>query len=187
MQVTASAIPDVLLVEPTVHRDARGWLYEAWNAERFAREVAAGVTFAQDNFARSSRLVLRGLHYQVRRQQGKLVWAVDGAIFDVAVDVRPGSPTFGRWVGVELNADEHRQLWIPPGFAHGYLVLTESATLAYKATDFYSPEHDRAVAWDDPAIGIDWPLGGATPVLSDRDAAAPRLADAELPEPLAAT
>ncbi len=181
MQVTPTAIPDVVLVEPTVHRDARGWFYEAWNAERFAREVEAGVTFAQDNYAHSVRHALRGLHYQVHRQQGKLVWAVAGTAFDVAVDLRPDSATFGRWVGAELRADDHRQMWIPPGFAHGYLVLSESATLAYKATEFYAPEHERAVAWDDPDLGIDWPLDGASPVLSDRDAAAPRLADADLP------
>ncbi len=181
MQVTPTAIPDVLLIEPAVHRDGRGWFYEAWNGPRFADAVGTPLGFVQDNCAASQRHVLRGLHYQVRHQQGKLVSVIAGRVFDVAVDVRPGSPTFAQWVGVEMDGDLPRQLWIPPGFAHGYLVLSDEARLIYKVTDVYSPPHDRAVAWDDPDIGIEWPLGGAEPVLSDRDAAAPRLRDAELP------
>ncbi len=183
MKVMPTSIPDVLLIEPQLYRDARGWFYEAWNAEQFAAEVAAAVTFVQDNYASSRRGVLRGLHYQVRHQQGKLVWVVTGEVFDVAVDVRPGSATFGKWAGATLDAESRRQIWIPPGFAHGYLVLSETAQLAYKVTDRYSKPDERAIAWDDPDIGIDWPLDGAGPVLSDRDASAPRLADAELPEP----
>lgn len=183
MQVTPTSIPDVVLIEPVLHHDGRGWFCEAWNAERFAAEVDAGVEFLQDNYAESRRGVLRGLHYQVRHQQGKLVWAVAGEVFDVAVDLRPGSPTFGRWAGATLDGVSRRQLWIPPGFAHGYLALSDTAQLAYKVTARYSKPDERAIAWDDPAIGIDWPLGGAGPVLSDRDAAAPRLADAELPAP----
>ena len=180
MKAIATAIPDVLILEPKVFGDSRGFFFESFNQKAF--EAATGVTtsFVQDNHSRSVRGVLRGLHYQVRQPQGKLVRVVRGSAFDVAVDVRKSSPTFGKWVGVELSEDNHRQLWVPPGFAHGFLVTTDSADFLYKATDYYAPEHERCIAWDDPAIGIAWPLDGQQPSLSAKDKAGVRLAHAEV-------
>lgn len=180
MEVTRLAIPEVLLITPRVFSDERGFFLESYNANEFAR---AGLTarFVQDNHSRSTCGVLRGLHYQLEKAQGKLVRAVRGAIFDVAADIRVGSPTFGKWVGVTLD-DEHQQsLWIPEGFAHGFCVLSEVADVAYKATDFYAPSAERGIRWDDPLLGISWPI--ADPILSQRDLGYPRLSpeSAELP------
>ena len=176
MTVTPTAIPDVLLLEPRVFADDRGAFFESFNARAFATAVGREVAFVQDNQSTSRRHVLRGLHYQEPNPQGKLVRALAGAIYDVAADIRPGSPTFGRWVGVELTADNRRQLWVPEGLAHGFLVLSESADVLYKTTDFYAPACEQCLRWDDPALGIRWPLS-APPVLSPRDAAAPTLGD----------
>jgi dTDP-4-dehydrorhamnose 3,5-epimerase len=176
--VTPTAIADVLLIEPKVFGDPRGFFLESWNAKAFA-EAGIAAAFVQDNHSRSPRGVLRGLHYQIRQPQGKLVRVVAGEVFDVAVDLRRASSTFGRWVGERLSADNKRMLWIPPGLAHGFLVLSESADFLYKTTDYYAPEHERVLAWNDPELGIKWPLAG-TPTLSARDAAGTRLNDAEL-------
>lgn len=174
MKVTPTAIPDVLLVEPKVFGDHRGFFVETFSAQRYADAGIAG-PFVQDNLSRSARGTLRGLHLQHPRDQGKLVWAADGEVFDVAVDVRRGSPTFGRWVGARLSSETGRQLWIPPGFAHGFCVLSEHALFAYKCTEYYSRGDELAVRFDDPDIGIDWPM--PTPTLSEKDAAAPLLRD----------
>lgn len=179
MKAIPTAIPDVLIFEPAVFGDDRGFLQVSWNAREFNDAVGAEVTFVQDNHSRSRRGVLRGLHYQIKQPQGKLVRAVTGRVFDVAVDARRSSPTFGRWVGVELSADNHRQLWVPPGFAHGFLVLSDTADFLYKTTDYYAPEHERTVAWNDPAIGIVWPLD-REPLLSAKDTAGMQLVDAEV-------
>ncbi len=179
MIVTDTALPGVRLIEPKVFGDDRGFFLESWNARAFA-EAGIDAAFVQDNHSRSARNVLRGLHYQILEPQGKLVRVVAGSVFDVAVDVRRASPHFGHWVGYELSAVNKRMLWVPPGFAHGFVVLSDTADFQYKCTTFYAPAHERSIAWDDPAIGIDWPLGGATPLLSPKDAAAPRLADAEV-------
>ena len=178
MKVTPTRLPEVLLIEPKVFGDARGFFFESWNASEFER---AGIraSFVQDNHSRSQKGVLRGLHYQVRRPQGKLIRVIQGEIFDVAVDIRRGSPTFGKWEGMRLSADSKDLLWVPVGFAHGFCVLSEAAEVLYKTTDFYSPEHERTIAWNDPEIGIEWPLSGA-PVLSPKDAAGSRLKDAEV-------
>lgn len=169
-----------LLLTPRVHGDARGFFFEAYNRAAFGSATGLDVEFVQDNHSRSQQGVLRGLHYQVAPHvQGKLVRVVRGSVFDVAVDIRLSSSTFGRWAGVELTEENHRQLWIPPGFAHGFCVTSESADLVYKTTDFYAPECDRAIRFDDPAIGITWPLG-TEPVISDKDRKAPALADAEV-------
>lgn len=178
-----TVLPDVVVVQPTVFGDDRGFFFESWNARTHAQVVGPDTTFVQDNHSRSARGVLRGLHYQLPPSaQGKLVRCGRGAVWDVAVDIRRDSPTFGRWVGEELTEDNHRQLWIPPGFAHGFVALTDTADLLYKATAFYDPQADRSIAWDDPDIGIDWPLD-EPPTLSDKDARAPRLADADVFEP----
>lgn len=177
--VTPTALTDVLVLEPRVFGDARGFFLESFNARRFAEATGVRAEFVQDNQSRSARGVLRGLHYQIRQPQGKLVRVVRGRVFDVAVDLRRSSPAFGRWAGVELSEDNHRQLWIPPGFAHGFLVLSESADFLYKATDYYAPEHERAIRWDDPSVGIDWPIAEQAPLLSAKDRAAPSLAAAE--------
>ena len=178
MRVTPTAIPDVRLVEPRVFGDARGFFYESWN--RRALE-AAGIDaeFVQDNHSRSARGVLRGLHYQVRHPQGKLVRVVTGEVFDVAVDLRRASPTFGRHVAVTLSAENKRMLWVPPGFAHGFCVTSESADFLYKTTDYWYPEHERTLLWNDPALGIAWPVDG-TPLVAAKDAAGTPLANAEL-------
>ena len=176
MNVVATEIPGVLLLEPRVFTDDRGAFFESFNAAAFAAAVGRPVSFVQDNQSTSRRHVLRGLHYQEPRPQGKLVRVVAGAIYDVAADIRPGSPSFGRWVGSELSAENRRQLWVPEGLAHGFLVLSESAEVLYKTTDFYAPGCEKCLRWDDPTLGIRWPLS-APPLLSPRDAAAATLAD----------
>lgn len=180
MNLIATAIPDVLILEPRVFGDERGFFYESFNQRRFEQAVGRSLAFVQDNHSRSARGVLRGLHYQVEQPQGKLVRCTLGEVFDVAVDIRRSSPTFGHWVGVHLSADNKRQLWIPEGFAHGFVVLSEVAEFLYKTTDYYAPEHERAIRWDDPTLAIDWPLPLA-PLLSEKDKNAPLFADAELP------
>ncbi len=174
---TPTAIPDVLLLEPKVFGDARGFFFESFNARDFAQATGLNVEFVQDNHSKSARGVLRGLHYQIQHAQGKLVRVVQGEVFDVAVDLRKSSPTFGKWVGERLSADNHRQLWVPPGFAHGFVVISESAEFLYKTTDYWYPEHERSLLWNDPAIGIDWPIDGQ-PLLAAKDAAAALLRDA---------
>ena len=186
MKVIDTALPGVLILEPRVFGDARGFFMESYNRRVFAEVTGQDVEFVQDNHSRSAKGVLRGLHYQLRQPQGKLVRAVRGAIFDVAVDIRRGSPTFGQWTGVELSEDNRRQLWVPAGLAHGFLVLSEAAEVLYKTTDYYAPEHERSIAWDDPTIAIDWPLaalGLAEPLLSGKDRAGVTLAQAELTDP----
>ena len=178
MKLERTAIPDVLVLEPRVHGDARGFFMETWNARDFAA-LGVSAQFVQDNHSRSSGRVLRGLHYQLRRPQGKLVRVAAGEIWDVAVDLRRSSPSFGRWAGARLGAAVPRLMWIPPGFAHGFLVLSESADVLYKTTDYYAPEDERALLWNDPALGIVWPLAGAAPVLSERDRRGTPLAQAE--------
>ena len=179
MKSISTAIADVFILEPKVFGDARGFFFESFNSRAFAEATGLDVNFVQDNHSRSARGVLRGLHYQAQQPQGKLVRVVRGSVFDVAVDIRKTSPTFGKWGGVELSEDNHRQLWVPPGLAHGFLVISESADFLYKTTDYYAPEHERCLAWNDPAIGIDWPLEGE-PQLSDKDQLGKLLADAEL-------
>ena len=184
MKASATAIEGVLILEPKVFGDARGFFMESYNRRTFADVSGLDIDFVQDNHSRSARGVLRGLHYQLRQPQGKLVRVAAGAVFDVAVDIRRASPTFGRWVGVELTAENQRQLWVPAGLAHGFVVLSESADFLYKTTDYYAPEHERCIAWDDPAIGIAWPLaahGIHAPLLSAKDRAGLPLAQAELP------
>jgi len=172
--VTPTAIPEVLIIEPTVFGDARGFFFESFNARDFREVTGLDVTFVQDNHSGSSRGVLRGLHYQIQQSQGKLVRVVHGEVFDVAVDLRRTSPTFGRWIGERLSAENRKQLWIPPGFAHGFLVLSDWAECLYKSTDFYAPEHERVLRWDDATVDVTWPLDGV-PVLAVKDAAAPSL------------
>lgn len=179
MEFIATAIPDVVVVQPKVFADDRGFFLESWERRKFA---AGGIhaDFVQDNHSRSRKWTLRGLHYQIHQPQGKLVRVVEGEVFDVAVDMRRSSPTYGRWVGTVLSGANRRMLWVPPGFAHGFLVLSDFADFLYKCTDFYHQSGERAVRWDDPRIGIEWPLpAGAAPVLSPKDAIAPRFADAE--------
>jgi len=180
VKVTATSIPDVLVIEPKVFGDARGFFFESFNQKAFDEAIGGHVEFVQDNHSRSAKGVLRGLHYQIQQSQGKLVRAVRGAVFDVAVDIRKSSTTFGKWVGVELTEDNHRQLWIPAGFAHGFLVLSDSADFLYKTTDYYAPAHERSIAWNDPSIGINWPELGISPSLSAKDQAGMLLADAEV-------
>ncbi len=180
MKVIETPLPGVLVIEPAVFGDTRGFFLESWNAKRFAEATGVDLPFVQDNHSRSARHVLRGIHYQLVRPQGKLVRVVSGEVFDVVVDLRRGSATFGRWFGCRLDAVAHRQLWVPPGFGHGFAVLSETADFLYKTTDYWHPEHERSLLWNDPAVGIDWPLGGAQPTLAAKDAAAPRLADAQV-------
>ena len=170
MNITPTAIPDVLLLTPKVFGDSRGFFFESFNQRAFEAAIGGPAHFVQDNHSRSGRGVLRGLHYQVEQPQGKLVRVVAGAVFDVVADIRPGSPTFGRWVGMELTADSKQQLWIPPGLAHGFLVLSDTAELLYKTTDYYAPAHERCIIWNDPVLDIRWPLA-EPPILSDKDAA----------------
>ncbi|MDW8468758.1 MAG: dTDP-4-dehydrorhamnose 3,5-epimerase [Burkholderiales bacterium] len=179
MRVLTAEIPGVLLIEPRVFSDARGFFFESYNRRAFREATGLDVEFVQDNHSRSAKNVLRGLHYQVRQPQGKLVRVVAGEIFDVAVDLRRSSATFGRSVCVRLSAESKRMLWIPPGFAHGFLVLSEAADVLYKTTDYYAPEDERTLAWDDPALAIPWPLAGA-PLLSEKDRRGVRLAEAEV-------
>lgn len=179
MKVVQTAIPDVLIFEPRVFGDERGFFLESWNAREFDNAVGLKVQFVQDNHSRSQRGVLRGLHYQVKQPQGKLVRVARGRVFDAVVDLRKSSVTFGQWVATELSEDNHRQFWIPPGFAHGFLVLSESADFIYKATDYYAPEHERCLIWNDPAVGINWPVNEA-PILSAKDRAGLPLRDVEV-------
>jgi dTDP-4-dehydrorhamnose 3,5-epimerase len=179
MKVVRTSIPDVLMIEPKVFGDARGFFFESYNEKVFREATGVTAAFVQDNHSRSGRGVLRGLHYQVKQPQGKLVRVVRGAVFDVVVDLRRSSPTFGKWVGAELSEENHREFWVPAGFAHGFLVLSESADFLYKTTDYYAPEHERCIAWNDPAIGIEWPLSGE-PKLSAKDAQGRSLQDAEI-------
>jgi len=179
VKVTPTALPEVLMLEPTVFGDQRGFFLESWNAKTFQESTGLDVRFVQDNHSRSARDVLRGIHYQLVRPQGKLVRVVAGAVFDVAVDLRRDSPRYGHWVGLELSEKNHRQLWVPPGFGHAFLVLSDSADFLYKTTEFWMAEHDRSVAWNDPQIGIAWPLEGRQPVLAAKDRAAPALSAAQ--------
>jgi dTDP-4-dehydrorhamnose 3,5-epimerase len=179
MKVIRTDIPEVLVLEPKVFGDARGFFLESWNEKVFRSLTGVELPFVQDNHSRSRQGVLRGLHYQIKHAQGKLVRAVRGAVFDVAVDVRRSSPGFGRWVGVELSEENQRQLWIPPGFAHGFVVLTESADFLYKTTDYHAPEHERCIIWNDPEIGIAWPEG-LSPALSEKDTRGVSLREAEV-------
>lgn len=179
MNVVKTDLPGVLIIEPRVFGDNRGFFFESFNARSFAEATGLQPNFVQDNHSRSARNVLRGLHYQIRQAQGKLVRVASGEVFDVAVDLRKSSPTFGRWTSTILSAENKRMMWIPEGFAHGFLVLSESADFLYKTTDYYAPTHERCVIWNDPAIGIQWPLSGE-PVLAAKDSAGKRLGDAEV-------
>lgn len=179
MKLIATTLPEVLLLEPQVFGDDRGFFFESYNARRFQELTGVAADFVQDNHSKSARNVLRGLHYQIRQPQGKLVRVSAGAVFDVAVDLRRSSPRFGRWVGVELSAENKRQLWVPPGFGHGFVVTSDSAEFLYKTTDYYAPEFERAIVWNDPAIGIEWPIEGQ-PLLSGKDSQGKLLADAEV-------
>lgn len=180
MNVIRTEIPDVLILEPKVFGDARGFFMESWSQKVFNAAVGYDVAFVQDNHSRSARGVLRGLHYQLApHAQGKLVRCTQGAVFDVAVDMRRSSPTFGKWAGVELSGENHRQFWIPPGFAHGFVVLSETADFLYKTTELYAPQAEGSVRWNDPTIGVQWPDFGSEPLLSAKDTAAPLLAQAK--------
>jgi dTDP-4-dehydrorhamnose 3,5-epimerase len=179
MKITPTSLPEVLIIEPRVFGDARGFFTESWNEQVFDQAVGHAVRFVQDNHSRSVRGVLRGMHFQLPpHTQGKLVRVVNGAVFDVAVDMRRSSPNFGRWDGIELSAENHRQLWVPPGFAHGFLVLSETADFLYKTTDYYAPQAEGFLRWDDPVVGIKWPATGVAPMLAEKDAKAPLLAEA---------
>ena len=180
MKATPLAIPDVMLIEPKVFGDERGFFYESFNQAKFEAAVKRSVNFVQDNHSRSAQHVLRGLHYQIQQPQGKLVRVVAGAVFDVAVDLRRSSPTFGHWVGEVLSGENKKQLWVPEGFAHGFVVLSDSAEFLYKTTDYWAPEFERSIAWNDPILSIDWQLAGATPVLSGKDAQGTLFAAAEV-------
>ena len=180
LQIKETEIPEVLVVEPRVFEDSRGYFYESFNSDVFRAVTGVSVSFVQDNHSKSVIGVVRGLHYQIEQPQGKLVRVVEGRIFDVAVDIRRGSPSFGKWTGVELSADNRRQIWIPAGFAHGFAVVSDSAQVIYKTTDYYSPEHERCIRWDDPDIGIEWP-DAEQPLLSAKDKSAKSLVEAELP------
>jgi dTDP-4-dehydrorhamnose 3,5-epimerase len=177
---TRTHIPDVIILEPKVFGDSRGFFLESFNAQDFAQCTGLDVNFVQDNHSRSAQGVLRGLHYQLNKPQGKLVRVVRGRVFDVAVDVRKSSPTFGQWTGIELSEENNRQLWVPSGFAHGFVVLSESADFLYKTTDYYDPSCERSIAWNDPAIGITWPSMASAPLLSAKDQVASLLAHAEV-------
>ena len=181
MRVITTAIDGVLILEPKVHGDPRGFFMESYTQRTFNEAAGREVVFVQDNHSRSAKGVLRGLHFQrAPHAQGKLVRVTQGSVFDVAVDIRPGSATFGRWVGAELSGENHRQLWLPAGMAHGFLVTSDSADFLYKTTDYYAPQAEGCIRWDDPVIGIDWPLNGMTPSLSAKDAQAPMLAAATI-------
>jgi len=178
VNVVRTAIPEVLVLEPRVFGDARGWFYESYNRRAFEQATGIDVEFVQDNISRSGRNVLRGLHYQIRQPQGKLVRVLAGKIWDVAVDIRRSSPHFGKWVGLELSGDDRRAIWVPPGFAHGFIAISEHAEVQYKTTDYYAPEHERTIRWDDPALAIAWPKTGE-PILNDKDRRGASLAEAE--------
>lgn len=179
MKATPTAIPEVMVIEPKVFGDARGFFFESFNLQTFREATGTNVNFVQDNHSRSAKGVLRGLHYQIQQPQGKLVRVVRGAVFDVAVDIRKSSPTFGQWVGAELTEDNHKQLWVPAGFAHGFLVLSDSADFLYKTTEYYAPAHERCIAWNDASLAIDWP-SGVSPLLSAKDQAGAPLTSAEV-------
>ena len=179
IQVTTTALPEVKIIEPKVFGDARGYFFESFSAREFSEQVAANVVFVQDNHSRSARGVLRGLHYQIDHTQGKLVRVTVGEVLDVAVDIRRSSPNFGKWVSVHLSAENKRQAWIPPGFAHGFVVLSDVAEFLYKTTDYWYPEFERSIIWNDPDIGIQWPLEG-TPVVARKDQEGTRLTEADL-------
>ena len=181
MKVTQTAIPDVLVIEPAVFGDDRGFFFESFNQRSWQRNVGLDCSFVQDNHSRSARGVLRGIHYQIQQAQGKLVRVVAGKVFDVAVDLRRSSPTFGKWVGEYLSADNFKQLWIPQGFGHGFVVLSESAEFLYRTTDFWAPENERCIIWNDPELDISWPIDFA-PVLSEKDVKGLLLKDAEVYE-----
>lgn len=182
MKVFDTALPGVLIVEPKVFCDERGFFYESWNERVFAENTGADVRFVQDNHSRSRRGVLRGLHYQVWQPQGKLVRVVRGEVFDVVVDLRRSSPTLGRWIGIRLSERNYRQVWVPPGFAHGFLVVSEVAEFLYKTTDYSASEHERSLLWNDPQVGVRWPLDGIEPLLSAKDRAGLPIDDCELYE-----
>ena len=179
MKVTRLAIPEVVLIEPKVFGDARGFFFESFNQKAFNEATGTNHQFVQDNHSRSAKGVLRGLHYQIQQPQGKLVRVVRGAVIDVAVDIRKSSPTFGQWVAEELSEDNHRQLWVPPGFAHGFVVLSDIAEFLYKTTDYYAPQFERCIAWNDPDLAIDWPNMGMAPLLSAKDGAGRKLSNAD--------
>ena len=179
MKATRLAIPDVVLIEPKVFGDSRGFFFESFNQKAFDEATGTNHQFVQDNHSRSAKGVLRGLHYQIQQPQGKLVRVVRGAVFDVAVDIRKSSPTFGQWVAEELSEDNHRQLWVPPGFAHGFVVLSDIAEFLYKTTDYYAPQFERCIAWNDPDLAIDWPNMGMAPLLSAKDGAGRKLSNAD--------
>jgi dTDP-4-dehydrorhamnose 3,5-epimerase len=179
MRIQTTSIPDLLIIEPTVFGDDRGFFYESFNARRFAELTGITQPFVQDNHSKSVKNVLRGLHYQIQHPQGKLVRVVAGEVFDVAVDIRKSSATFGQWLGILLSAENKRQFWVPEGFAHGFIVTSDSAEFLYKTTDYWAAEHERCIAWNDPAIGIEWPIT-AEPLLSDKDKRGQSLATAEV-------
>ena len=179
MKITPTSLPEVLVIEPQVFGDSRGFFYESFNARKFAELTGVQAEFVQDNHSKSGKNILRGLHYQIQQAQGKLVRVVSGEVFDVAVDIRKSSPNFGKWVGVNLSAENSRQLWVPPGFAHGFVVLSEQAEFLYKTTDYWAPEYERCLAWNDPEIGIDWPIS-ETPLLSAKDQLGKSLSEAEV-------
>jgi dTDP-4-dehydrorhamnose 3,5-epimerase len=180
MTVTPTALPEVLIIEPKVFGDDRGFFFESFNARAFNEAVGREVTFVQDNHSRSARGVLRGLHYQIDHTQGKLVRVVSGSVFDVAVDLRRSSPDFGKWVGIELDATSHRQLWVPEGFGHGFVVTSDTADFLYKTTDYWFPKAERCIVWNDATLGIDWPLVGTAPLVSPKDAQGSAFVDAEV-------
>lgn len=180
MKIVNTPIADLLILEPTVFGDDRGFFYESFNARKFGELTGLNPQFVQDNHSKSAKNVLRGLHFQIRQAQGKLVRVVAGEVYDVALDIRQSSPTFGQWFGMVLSAQNKRQVWIPPGFAHGFVVTSESAEFLYKTTDYWAPEHERSILWNDPALNIDWPLNGAEPLLSGKDKNGTLLSDAEV-------
>lgn len=180
MNILPTDISDVLIIEPKVFGDERGFFFESFNQRVFAEKTGVSAEFVQDNHSRSAKNVLRGLHYQIQQPQGKLIRVAMGAVFDVAVDIRKSSPTFGQWVGCLLSAENHRQLWIPAGFAHGFLVVSDVAEVLYKTTDYYAPQHERCILWNDPDLAIEWPLSSATPILSGKDKGGQALKNAEV-------
>lgn len=180
MKIQRLAIPDVVLIEPTVYGDERGFFFESFNQAQFDQAIGRKVDFVQDNHSRSAQHVLRGLHYQISQSQGKLVRVTEGEVFDVAVDIRRGSATFGQWVGAHLSADNKHQLWVPEGFAHGFVVLSDTAEFLYKTTDYYAKQHERCIIWNDPDLAIDWPVDAADVILSEKDAQGQTLAQAEV-------
>ena len=179
MKITPTEIPDVLIIEPNVFGDSRGFFFESYNKKEFMETTGLQVTFVQDNHSRSNKHVLRGLHYQIRQPQGKLVRVISGDVFDVAVDIRRSSPTFGKWVGEYLTAENKKQMWVPPGFAHGFLVLSDDAEFLYKTTDYWAPEHERCIRWNDPVLNIQWPIIG-DPLVSEKDEKGAFFQDAEV-------